>query len=95
VQRQPEIIDEHSCNILVQYREINSIFRNSPIEGSTAKERTLYVNEATIRISKWVSELRSYGLRYEPRTTIKGQILADFIADFTLRATEHADQLKR
>ena len=28
--------------------------------------------EATKRISKWALELRSYGLRYEPRTTIKG-----------------------
>ena len=47
--------------------------------------------EATGRISKWASELRSYGLRYESRETIKGQILADFIADFTSRAIEHAD----
>ena len=38
-------------------------------------------------------KLRSYGLKYEPRTTIKGQVLADFIADFTLRIIEHADQL--
>jgi len=28
--------------------------------------------EATGRVSKWASELRSYGLKYEPRTTIKG-----------------------
>ena len=30
-------------------------------------------------------------LRYDPRTTIKAQILADFIADFALGATQHAD----
>jgi len=36
----------------------------------------------------------SYRLRYEPRITIKGQILADFIADFTPGATERADQLE-
>jgi len=40
------------------------------------------------------SELRSYGLRYEPKATIKGQVLADFIADFTSGVTEHADQLE-
>jgi len=43
-------------------------------------------SDATGRISKWASELRSYGLRYEPWTSIKGQVLADFIADFTPRA---------
>ena len=47
--------------------------------------RTVMENlEAIRRISKWASELRSYELRYEPRTAIKGQILADFITDFTL-----------
>ena len=39
--------------------------------------------EAIRRILKWASELRPYGLRYEKRTTIKGQVIADFITDFT------------
>jgi len=39
-------------------------------------------------------ELRSYGLRYESRTAIKDQILADFIADFAPGATKHAEQLE-
>ena len=43
--QQPETIDEHLGSTLVQYREVNAIFRNSPIEGTTAKERTLCVNE--------------------------------------------------
>ena len=51
--------------------------------------------EATGRISKWASELRSYRPKYEPRTVIKGLDLADFIADFTLGITEHADKLER
>ena len=42
---------------------------------------------------KMASELRSYGLRCEPRIVIKGQVLADFIADFTSRTMEHANQL--
>ena len=50
--------------------------------------------EATKRISKWCSELRSYILKYELRTTIKGQVLADFIADFTVGTTKYADQLE-
>jgi len=51
--------------------------------------------EATGRISKWPSEMRSYGLRYEPRAVIKGQVLADFIIVFTPGATEHTNQLER
>jgi len=50
--------------------------------------------KATREISKWASELRSDRLRYEPRTAIKGQVLVDFIADFTLGITEHTEQLE-
>ena len=50
--------------------------------------------KATGRISKLAVELRSYKPRNEPRTTVKDQVLADFIADFTPEATEHADQLE-
>jgi len=50
--------------------------------------------EAIGRISKWASELRSYEIRYEPRTTVKVQVITDFTAHFTRGATEHVDQLE-
>ena len=39
--------------------------------------------EATGRIVKWGAELNPYDIKYEPRTAIKGQVLADFITEFT------------
>ena len=33
-------------------------------------------------IAKWVVELEEYDVVFEPRTAIKGQIIADFIAEF-------------
>ena len=35
------------------------------------------------RISKWGAQLGAYDIKYQPRTSIKGQVLADFIAKFT------------
>ncbi|MBT0984648.1 hypothetical protein KJ032_26855, partial [Salmonella enterica subsp. enterica serovar Typhimurium] len=35
------------------------------------------------RVMKWALELGQYGLVFRPRTTIKAQALADFIAEFT------------
>ena len=35
------------------------------------------------RISKWAVELGQYDIRYQPRTAIKAQVLADFIVEFT------------
>jgi hypothetical protein len=39
--------------------------------------------EAAVRITKLVVELLGYNITFEPRTTIKSQVLADFIVDWT------------
>jgi hypothetical protein len=44
----------------------------------------LFINpEASVCIAKWAAELSSYHITYEPRTTIKSQVLTDFIMDWT------------
>ena len=39
----------------------------------------------TGRIAKWRTRLGSFDIRYRPWSSIKGQILADFVAKFTPR----------
>jgi ribonuclease HI len=39
--------------------------------------------EASVRIAKWAAELSGYHINFEPRTTIKSQVLADFVVDWT------------
>ena len=34
------------------------------------------------RITRWGVHLGSLGVEYKPRTSIKGQVLADFVAEF-------------
>ena len=41
--------------------------------------------EATRRMVQWAIELSQFDIEYYPRTAIKAQALADFIAEFTLR----------
>ena len=41
---------------------------------------------------KWVIELSEFDIRYKPRTTVKWQILADFIIEFTPAQTTEATQ---
>ena len=37
----------------------------------------------TGRIAKWGKILRAFDIKYMPRTFIKGQVLADLVAEFT------------
>ena len=31
---------------------------------------------------KWAIELNEYGIKYQPRLALKGEVMADFIANF-------------
>ncbi|KAI5354381.1 hypothetical protein L3X38_007276 [Prunus dulcis] len=43
----------------------------------------LYSPDASQRLIKWAIELSQYDLLYRPKTAIKAQALADFVAEFT------------
>ena len=53
--------------IVLTYLPLKALFRSSNFSG---------------RISKWGAQLGAYDVRYKPRTAIKRQVLADFIAEF-------------
>ena len=40
--------------------------------------------EAAGRVALWAVELSEFDIQYHPRTAVKGQVVADFIAKFTL-----------
>ena len=44
--------------------------------------------EAIGRMVQWAIELSQFDIEYRPRTTIKAQALADFIAEFTIPVHE-------
>jgi ribonuclease HI len=44
--------------------------------------------EASVRITKWAAELSGYHIVFKPKTTIKSQVLADFIVDWTGPVTQ-------
>ena len=51
---------------------------NQPIKKSMNKP------EAIGRIVQWAIELSQFDIEYRPRTAIKAQALANFIAEFTI-----------
>jgi len=64
---------------LVHYFQAHSI----TVVTSSPIGEILHNRDATGRIAKWAVELLSFELNFQPRTAIKSQALADFIAEWT------------
>ena len=46
-------------------------------------KQVLHKPETSRRLMKWALELSKFDIRYKPKNTIKGQVLADFVKEFT------------
>ena len=53
----------------------------------------LHKPETSGRLIKWAIELSEFDIKYKPRTAVKGQILVDFIMEFTPAQSTEATQL--
>jgi hypothetical protein len=51
--------------------------------------------EVSVRIAKWAAELSGYHITFEPRTTIKSQVLTDFIVDWTRPTWQQEESPKK
>ena len=45
--------------------------------------QVLHKPETSGRLMKWAIELSEFDIRFKPKTAIKGQVLADFVTEFT------------
>ena len=66
-------------------RRLRLYFQAHTIEIHTEHpmKKILHKPETSGRLVKWAIELSEFDIRYKLRTAIKGQILADFIMEFT------------
>ncbi len=63
----PQYFQAHTIYVVTQYL-IQAMFHKTDFTG---------------RIWKWGAKISALGVKYLPRTAIKGQVLADFVAEFT------------
>ena len=66
-------------------RKLCPYFQAHTIEFPTEypMKQVLHKPETSGRLMKWAIELSEFDIRYKPKTTIKGQVLADFVMEFT------------
>ena len=76
-------------------RRLQPYFQAHTIEIRTEHlmKQILHKPETSRRLVKWAIELSVFDIRYKPRTMIKGQVLADFIMEFTLTEPTETVQL--
>ena len=56
-------------------------------------QRAIGSPDAARRMALWVVELSEFDIQYCPRTLIKGQVVANFIAKFTLMEGQGAEEI--
>ena len=66
-------------------RRLRPYFQAHTIEVSTEHpmRQILHKLETSGRLIKWAIELSEFNIKYKPRTAVKGQVLVDFIVEFT------------
>ena len=71
-------------------RKLVHYFRAHTINVLTDHQLKLLLRKADFsgRMAKWAVELGEFDIKFQPRSAIKGQILADFIAEFSVEISQ-------
>ncbi|XP_059658398.1 uncharacterized protein LOC132304680 [Cornus florida] len=71
--------------LIVSARKLRSYFQAHTIVVLTDQplRQVLHKPESSGRLMKWSVELEEFDIQYKPRTAVKAQVLADFLAEFT------------
>ena len=69
----------HATRKLPHYFQAHTVFVLTEYPLQSLLKRL----DFTGRIAKWGSRLGSFDIRYRPRSSVKGQVLANFIVKFT------------
>ncbi|XP_073309956.1 uncharacterized protein [Primulina huaijiensis] len=80
---QPVYFEKLALALVIMARKLRSYFLSHPIIVLTNSVLGKIVShpDTSGRLIKWVTELSEYDIKFEPRTAIKAQALADFLAE--------------
>ncbi|XP_070004118.1 uncharacterized protein [Nicotiana sylvestris] len=82
--RYPQL-EKLALALIMASKKLRPYFQCHPIVVVTVYplRNILHKHELSGRLAKWAIELSEYDIIYQPRTAIKSQVLADFVADFS------------
>ncbi|XP_043687586.1 uncharacterized protein LOC122638803 [Telopea speciosissima] len=78
----------HNMEVYVDDMLIKSVKAKDHLADLKEVSEVLHKPDISGRLITWAVELRKYDIKFQPRTAIKGQALADFIVECTFSETE-------
>ena len=83
--------------VIIAARRLKPYFQAHTIIVLTDKplRKAMSSPEAVGRMALWAVELSEFDIQYRPRTVVKGQVVADFIAEFTLGDGQGVEKKKQ
>jgi hypothetical protein len=83
-------LENMTCAVVMVVRKLKHYFQSYSITIPTSYplREILENKESSARIGKWDTQLSQYAVDFTARTTIKSQVLADFIVDWTPNVNE-------
>ena len=83
--------------LLIAARKLKPYFQAHTIVVLTNKplRKVMSSPEVAGRMALWAVELSEFDIQYHPRTAVKGQVVVDFIAEFTLGNGQGAEKKKQ
>ena len=87
-------MEKLSFTLVTAARKLKPYFQAHTVIVLTDKplRRAMSNPEAASRLALWVIELSEFDIQYRPRIAIKGQVIANFIAEFTNEEDKGADE---
>ncbi|KAL5576837.1 hypothetical protein UlMin_018536 [Ulmus minor] len=87
-------LEKLALALVTAARKLRPYFQCHPITVYTTYplKSILHKPELSGRLTKWTVELSEYDITFQPRTALKSQVLADFVADFAPNVTQQADK---
>nr|XP_016487846.1 PREDICTED: uncharacterized protein LOC107807903 [Nicotiana tabacum] len=78
-------LEKLALALVVAARKLRPYFQCHPIAAVTTfpLRNILHKPEISGILAKWIVQMSEFDIEYKPRTAIKSQVLADFIADFS------------
>nr|CAN82984.1 hypothetical protein VITISV_030339 [Vitis vinifera] len=55
----------------------------------------LHKPDLTGRMLQWAIELSEFGIEFQPRLAMKGQVMADFVLEYSRRPSQHDESVKK